>query len=173
LLCASGRTLRIEFDRDKQPARDSGREDPPLPTRFGRTKQRRQRPARRPFGRYTEEISAATSNPLEPPFRVRREDDGDVAVVAVEGEVDVATAPKLRNELDSIPAESNVVVDLCETLFMDSTGVSVLLAAHSALNQGIRIACQPAGPVSRLFDMTLAGKHLRVYESRADALADL
>jgi anti-sigma B factor antagonist len=109
----------------------------------------------------------------DPPFRVRREDEADVAVLVIEGEVDVATAPELKKQFESIPAESNVVVDLCETQFMDSTGLRVLLAAHSALDRGVRIACKPTGPVGRLFDVMLAGKHLRIYDSRADALADL
>ena len=110
---------------------------------------------------------------IEPPFRVRREDEADVAVVVVEGDVDLATAPELRRELESIPADSKVVVDLCETRFMDSTGLRVLLAAHFALHGGIRVACKPAGPISRLFDVTFAGQQLRMYESRAEALADL
>jgi anti-sigma B factor antagonist len=110
---------------------------------------------------------------IEPPFRLRREYAAHVAVLVVEGDVDLATAPELRKELESIPAECNVVVDLCETRFMDSTGLRVLLAAHRALSRGIRVACKPAGPISRLFDVSFAGQHLRIYESRADALADL
>ena len=104
---------------------------------------------------------------------MRREDEGDVAVLVVQGEVDMATAPELEKELESIPARSNVVVDLCETQFMDSTGLRVLLAAHGALDRGVRIACKPGGPIGRLFDVMLAGRHVRIYDSRADALADL
>jgi anti-sigma B factor antagonist len=110
---------------------------------------------------------------IEPLFRVRREDEADAVVLVVEGDVDLATAPELKQELESIWAESNVVVDLCETRFMDSTGLRVLLATHSALSRGIRVACKPAGPISRLFDVSFAGQHLRIYKSRADALANL
>jgi anti-anti-sigma factor len=110
---------------------------------------------------------------IEPPFRLRREDEADAVVLVVEGDVDVATAPELGKELESIPAESNVVVDLCETRFIDSTGLRVLLAAHSTLSRGIRVACKPAGPIRRLFDVSCAGVHLRVYASRTDALGDI
>ena len=67
-------------------------------------------------------------------------------------DVDLATAPELEKELDFISAErSVVVVDLCETRFMDSTGARVLLAVHSALSRGIRVACKPADePASTL-----------------------
>jgi hypothetical protein len=41
----------MERGREKQPAGDSGREDTPLPTRFGRNK-RRPLPRPRLFGRY-------------------------------------------------------------------------------------------------------------------------
>ena len=96
-----------------------------------------------------------------------------MAVLVVEGEVGLATAPELRTELQSIPPESEVVVDLCETLFMGSTGLKVLLDAHAAFNRGIAIACKPDGPIARLFDVSLAGHQLPLYESRADALADV
>jgi anti-sigma B factor antagonist len=110
---------------------------------------------------------------MEAPFCVRREDESEVAVLVVEGDVDIATAPELRRELESIGAGVNVVVDLCETRFMDSTGLGVLFAAHGAMNGGLRVACKPGGPIGRLFDVSFAGEHLRSYKSRVAALADL
>jgi anti-anti-sigma factor len=111
-------------------------------------------------------------SPIERPFRLRREDRADVAVLVVEGDVDVATAPELRAALEWIPGDRKLVVDLSETRFMDSTGLHALLAADNALKRDMRIACTPAGPVARLFETALAGRDLRIYDSRADALAD-
>ncbi len=56
---------------------------------------------------------------------------GDRTVVDVTGEIDVYTAPALREELASlIDAEhTNLVVDLSQVLFMDSTGLGVLVGA--------------------------------------------
>jgi len=56
---------------------------------------------------------------------------GERSVVHVSGEVDVYTAPMLREELAAlIDAEhANLVVDLAEVSFMDSTGLGVLVGA--------------------------------------------
>ncbi len=53
------------------------------------------------------------------------------SVLAVDGEVDVATAPKLREKLiDLVNAGvSNIVVDLGRVDFLDSTGLGVLVGA--------------------------------------------
>jgi anti-sigma B factor antagonist len=108
----------------------------------------------------------------EPPFSVRREDTGGVAVLMVEGEVDLLTAPALQHELESIAPGCDVVVDLCETPFLDSNGLRVLLAATLARDGRVHIACLPAGPVRRLFEVAQgASELLNVYESRRDALA--
>jgi anti-sigma B factor antagonist len=51
--------------------------------------------------------------------------DGSV-VVAVDGEVDVATASSLLGTLQEIRAGSNVVVDMRNVGFIDSSGLRVL-----------------------------------------------
>jgi anti-anti-sigma factor len=51
-----------------------------------------------------------------------------VAVVHVQGEFDMATAPGIEEELDAVIAElpSAVVMDLAETTFLASRGLQVL-----------------------------------------------
>ena len=58
--------------------------------------------------------------------------DVDEVIVEVRGELDVATAPSLRDVLDQVMAEGarRVVVDLAEAPFVDSTGLGALLTAH-------------------------------------------
>ncbi|MGW5852371.1 STAS domain-containing protein [Streptomyces sp. NPDC055254] len=54
----------------------------------------------------------------------------DVCEVTVAGEVDVATAPDLRNALaQAITTSRHVTVDLSRMDFCDCTGLGVLLAA--------------------------------------------
>ena len=74
----------MERGREKQPAGDSGREDTPLPTRFGRNK-RRPLPRPRLFGRY-----AGVSTPGRP--------RSELAVVPAEEREEIAVAVK-RGEL--------------------------------------------------------------------------
>jgi anti-sigma B factor antagonist len=59
-----------------------------------------------------------------------REVDG-VPVVSVVGEIDVATAPQLRDRLRerTPPGAEVVVVDLLDVTFLDSTALGVLVGA--------------------------------------------
>ena len=55
----------------------------------------------------------------------------DVAVVTVGGEIDLYTAPQLRDELVGTLEDGarRLVVDMSRVEFCDSTGISVLLSA--------------------------------------------
>lgn len=73
-----------------------------------------------------------------PPFGlVRRDLDATTCTIAVEGELDLATAPDLKRLLnDVLDAGSRVAVDLSKTVFIDSTALSVLLDAGRRLTAG-------------------------------------
>ena len=57
------------------------------------------------------------------------------AVVRVQGEVDLYTAPQLWETLDAAIAGTphELVIDLSDVSFLDSSGLSVLLRAHKRL----------------------------------------
>ncbi len=67
-------------------------------------------------------------------FGVDEDREAGRTVVTVSGEVDVATAPALRECLDRVVGldEGAVVVDLRGVTFIDSTGLGVLIGAHRA-----------------------------------------
>lgn len=79
-------------------------------------------------------------------------------VLAVRGELDLASSPLLERELvalDQAGAE-RLVVDLSDVRFMDSTGLHALLAARRrALDSGRALTIKP-GPdaVQRIFELT-------------------
>jgi anti-sigma B factor antagonist len=62
------------------------------------------------------------------------ERQGEEAVVAVAGELDLSSAPQLEAALASLPRDqvAHVVFDLSTLRFIDSTGINVLVrcAAH-------------------------------------------
>lgn len=59
---------------------------------------------------------------------------GGTHVVRVFGELDLYTAPELREELDDLPSGvDGVQVDLTNVTFVDSAGLAVLVAAARPL----------------------------------------
>jgi anti-anti-sigma factor len=98
-----------------------------------------------------------------------------VAVLSVHGEIDLVTAPILREVLAPVIEHQTgpVVVDLSDVPFMDSTGVHVLTEALSRLepqNRPIAIACHEGGQVHRLFALLGLLDALTVYRSRERAM---
>lgn len=70
--------------------------------------------------------------PIEPrePFRLEERRNGDRTVLAVHGELDLATIDGVRARLDALRAERRpVVLDLDGLDFMDSTGIRLVLQA--------------------------------------------
>jgi anti-sigma B factor antagonist len=61
--------------------------------------------------------------------------DENQPVVAIHGEVDIATAPELRQQLFDIVDQhpSQIVLDLTDMGFIDCSGIAVIAAARAAL----------------------------------------
>jgi anti-sigma B factor antagonist len=99
-----------------------------------------------------------------------------VRVIVVCGEVDLFGAPRLRAELlRAIESEaSQVVVDLSETRFIDSTTLGVLLEASKLLRakDGDLVLVIDNAAIRKIFEITLLERAFRIYETRDDALAD-
>ncbi|HVU60378.1 MAG TPA: STAS domain-containing protein [Mycobacteriales bacterium] len=98
-------------------------------------------------------------------------------VVHVYGEVDVAGAPVLREALISVLAEpcSHLIVDLSGVDFLDSTGIGVIVAAHTrALAQNGRFsAVVTTTAVRKVLQITGLLRAWRVTGSIEDALSDV
>jgi len=107
------------------------------------------------------------------PLAVKRTSHDGVDVLSVEGEIDIATAPRLISALNDIVAEAvhSVVVDLSSVGFMDSTGLALLINAHRRLTRarkGFAVVC-PTGPLLRVFEITAMVDTLRVRPDRESA----
>jgi anti-sigma B factor antagonist len=90
-------------------------------------------------------------------FEIHESVREDGFCLTVAGEVDLATAPALRERLRELRAEERPVrVDLSQVEFMDSSGLAVLVAAtNEARANGWRFAVDPdvAPQVRRLFQI--------------------
>lgn len=111
---------------------------------------------------------------MQSQFRVdvRREEGG--TVIALSGELDLASSPDLEEKLDEVFGSDVelVVLDLRELEFMDSTGLSVLIRAHQTAEGAERRLYLVKGPpqVQRLLTLTGVGERLAVVDSPEDAL---
>lgn len=96
--------------------------------------------------------------------------DGGVVVCTVIGELDVASAPKLRAELVRLVAESEgpprVVVDLAGVDFLDSTGLGVLLGGLKRVRarDGALVLCRAEPQVRKVFEVTRVIEILPIHD---------
>jgi anti-sigma B factor antagonist len=97
------------------------------------------------------------------------------SVLAVSGEVDVATVPRLREQLHGLVAQGStkIVVDLDSVDFLDSTGLGVLVGALKRVrsNDGeLSLVCtQPR--IRKVFEVTGLTKVFSLYDSVDEAVS--
>ena len=99
-------------------------------------------------------------------------------VIAVTGELDIATAPQLCVELDAVRSarRPRVLVDLTGLTFCDSTGLRALMgAAREVRAHGgqFAIVCPPSGGVARLLEIVGASEWMVVHPDGQSGLAAL
>ncbi len=107
-------------------------------------------------------------------LEIHREPDDARVLLALRGEIDMATVGVLQEALgDAVSEAGDVWVDLTDVEFMDSTGLTALVRAHQAIGDGcrqLRIICPGRGLVRRTLEMSGLHEVLHVYPSR-DAAA--
>jgi anti-sigma B factor antagonist len=82
--------------------------------------------------------------------------DAHTSVISVEGELDLATAPSLKETLLSAThnGADRLIVDLSLTAFIDSTTLGVLIDVSRGLDAGARMAIVCARPnVLKIFEL--------------------
>lgn len=84
--------------------------------------------------------------------------DGGCTVLAVHGEVDLDTAPRLEREL-RLAGDSarDLIVDLSATSFLDSSGIHALLRGGSraaAQDARLILVCAPGGIPRKVLEIT-------------------
>ena len=99
---------------------------------------------------------------------------GGVYVVTVAGELDIATAPGLRDELGRTLGEGGreVVVDLLGVPFLDSVSLGLLVETSKRVAErggALRIVCDDRRIV-RIIEITGLDRVLRCHSTLRDAL---
>ena len=111
-------------------------------------------------------------------FRVSTADLGDgVASVIVGGELDLSTAPELKEVLRGVidGGARFVLVDLSSATFIDSTTLGVLMGAVKRVRPAggeIAIACDDRN-IRKIFEITLLDRIFGVFDSPGEGAAHL
>ena len=106
---------------------------------------------------------------------VGTEQRGDIVVVSVGGELDMATAPQLQDQITDLLDRglSRLVFDLTELSFCDSTGLSVFVRAKNSTDEAggvVRLAAPQRG-VRRILEVSGLVEVLHTYPTVDEAVA--
>jgi anti-anti-sigma factor len=122
----------------------------------------------RPFGATPRPPGTSESNRTEAPevpvikseiqdglLTVRQTVVDDRLCVAIEGELDLASVETAENALlSALATGQKVLVDLRELIFIDSTGISLLVMAMRMKETGLKFVPSLSTEVQRLFSLT-------------------
>lgn len=101
--------------------------------------------------------------------------EGEQTIVAVGGEIDVYTAPKLREQLIDLVSNGNyhLIVDMEAVEFLDSTGLGVLVGGLKrvrAHDGSLKLVCNQER-ILKIFRITGLTKVFPIHASVDEALA--
>lgn len=98
---------------------------------------------------------------------------GQAAIVALSGELDIATAPDLEQQVKELNGSplARLVLDFRNLSFIDSTGLRVVLGIAEAASDRDTPLMLVRGPegVQRVFSLTGADRELQFVDDLADA----
>ena len=100
-------------------------------------------------------------------------------VVSPSGELDLASAPALRDALDdALATVASVVLDLSEVSFIDSSIIGVIVTASKDVarreaGSQLVVASPHGSHPRRVLDMVNADEIIRLYDDRHAALASI
>lgn len=100
-----------------------------------------------------------------------------VIIVSLQGELDMYMAAEFRDLIDGCMQDSNiydVVLDLSQVCFIDSSGVGAILGRYKKISShaGKLSVIQPPANVGKILQMSGVFQLLTVYDDEAAALAD-
>lgn len=99
---------------------------------------------------------------------------GEMVVVSVAGELDMATAPQLQDQITDLldRGRNRLVFDLTEVSFCDSTGLSVFVRAKNSCDEAggsVRLAAPQRG-VLRILEVSGLVEVLQTYPTVDEAV---
>jgi anti-sigma B factor antagonist len=111
-------------------------------------------------------------------FDIKTEQLGnDAYVIALSGEVDLYTAPEFKQQLLEVIGSGGkeVIVDLSNTTFIDSTTLGVLVGGVKRLRPGggqLTLVCSDRN-ITKIFEITGLNKVFPIYATRDEAVSQI
>jgi anti-sigma B factor antagonist len=101
------------------------------------------------------------------PFSAAATRDGAMVVIALTGELDLATAPQLERAIPPISPGETLVIDLRGLSFLDSSGLHALMRLDvAARDEGWSLAVVRGGPdVQRILDIVRLCDRVRMVDA--------
>jgi len=99
--------------------------------------------------------------------------EGNTAVVALSGDIDLETSPKVRSALlDCVGLKQGVLVDMSEVSYIDSSGVASLVEAYqTARKSDTRFGLVAVSPAAmRVLELARLDRIFDIYENLADGM---
>lgn len=101
--------------------------------------------------------------------------EGEVAVIDIAGDVVASTSGKIKDEVQALTEKGcfNVVLELGQVGFLDSTGLSVCMGIHEMLlkNSGTLVLARPGEGIRKVLRITGADQKIKTAESRQDGIS--
>ncbi|TGL85131.1 anti-sigma factor antagonist [Leptospira congkakensis] len=108
---------------------------------------------------------------------IQEKSSNQVAIITIEGEVDLYNAKELKDILDDKmhKHQYEIVVNLEKVPFMDSSGIGTLVTAMYKLKKyhGNLKVCSVHGSVAKVFKLTGMESHLEVFDTEENAVLSL
>jgi anti-sigma B factor antagonist len=126
---------------------------------------------RRHPGRAKRKLAPMSQDELS--IDIKREDGPDLLLFKLRGSLDLATSPTVRAALMDATKKGkrDLIVDLTQLEFLDSTGLGALIGAHRRMSEhggSLRLIIAE-GAISRLLNITGLVRVFSVYHSVEDA----
>ena len=99
--------------------------------------------------------------------------DEKLPIIELEGEVDVYTAPQLKQQVIGVleSGAKELVVDLTKVDYLDSTALGVLIGGLKRMREvdGNMVLVCPSPRIRRVFEITGLDKIFDIFNSQEDA----
>jgi len=109
-------------------------------------------------------------------MKIKEEKSNEVAICALEGEININNSPELRKAFDSIikRSEKKVLVDFSNVSYIDSSGLATLIEMFQRLKKtGGRLRFSSMGQnVKNIFELTKLHKLFEIFDTKDAALKD-